>query len=806
MKIKITEFLIFVFVFCFNLEIKADTIFFDSKNIQIENQGNMIYSLKGIAKIPDQKIIVEGDRSKYNKLISQLVVVGNVKFFDNLNDVYIESEKAIYNEIDNTILTQGKTFIKVENKYEVFSKDVLYDRNLMEVLSESDTKVYDDINNIYNFKDGFLLDTIKEVISSKRTNIIDSQNNSYLFEKAKVNLKTRELVGKEVRVDFIDDFFGNKNNDPLLVGKSTTSNDNNTTIYKAVFSTCNIENKKCRGWELQSEEFIHNKIERLFQYKNSWLKVFGQRVFFFPYFSHPDPSVKRKSGFLTPVYSSSDNLGRAINIPYFLALSNAKDMTLNPRLYSDGDFILQSEYRESFKNSELITDFSFNQDEGNTNTHFYLNSVGKLNSNTAYELEIQNVTNDNYLKIHDFAGIADTNALVSKFNPSSLRSFIEIDKSLDEDTRLKTSVRMYEKLTVSKGSDKYQYVFPNFSFSKNIDIDESYNGQFSFGSGGYQKNYDTNIYEAQLNNDFNYSSYNYFTDGGILTNYRLLLKNTNKYSENPSTLDENSEHDLLGSFLINSELPLKKKLSNETTNFLKPKVQFKFTPTNGSDISSNSSRLSYGNIFSSSRIGTGDTAEVGRSLTIGIEYEKQNFFKEKILGFDLGNVIKDKKNISMPKKAKLDQTRSDIVGKFFYKPNDLLQLGYDFSLDRDLKYSNYDAISAKIGANKFVTNFSYFTENHELGNSETISNETNINFTDEHSLKFNTTKDLLTDFTQFYKLSYEYETDCLLATFQYQKKFFRDGNLVPDQSLFFLVRFIPFTELRGSANTLINNR
>ena len=95
----------------------------------------------------------------------------------------------------------------------------------------------------------------------------------------------------------------------------------------------------------------------------------------------------------------------------------------------------------------------------------------------------------------------------------------------------------------------------------------------------------------------------------------------------------------------------------------------------------------------------------------------------------------------MPKKAKLDQTRSDIVGKFFYKPNDLLQLGYDFSLDRDLKYSNYDAISAKIGANKFVTNFSYFTENHELGNSETISNETNINFTDEHSLKFNTTKD-----------------------------------------------------------------
>ena len=64
-------------------------------------------------------------------------------------------------------------------------------------------------------------------------------------------------------------------------------------------------------------------------------------------------------------------------------------------------------------------------------------------------------------------------------------------------------------------------------------------------------------------------------------------------------------------------------------------------------------------------------------------------------------------------------------------------------------------------------------------------------------------KDLLTDFTQFYKLSYEYETDCLLASFQYQKKFFRDNDLLPDESLYFLIRFIPFAELRGSANTLL---
>ena len=187
-----------------------------------------------------------------------------------------------------------------------------------------------------------------------------------------------------------------------------------------------------------------------------------------------------------------------------------------------------------------------------------------------------------------------------------------------------------------------------------------------------------------------------------------------------------------------------------------------------------------------------------------MEFEKQNLEDEKLLGFNIGNVIKDKKNDSMPSKSKLNQTRSDIVGNFYYSYNNFMKLDYNFSYDRDLNFSNYDAITAEFGNNKLLTNFSYITENHELGDSETIANETMINFTDEHSLKFNTTKDLKNDFTQFYKFSYLYKTDCLSASFEYNKKFFTDGSLVPDESLKFLIRFIPFADVRGSADTLVN--
>ena len=88
-----------------------------------------------------------------------------------------------------------------------------------------------------------------------------------------LNIKTNEIAAKEVKVDFKNSFFGNEKNDPILKGSSIISNDEKTKVYKTVFSTCNIENKNCRGWELQSKIFTHNKIEKLFEYEKSWLKL-----------------------------------------------------------------------------------------------------------------------------------------------------------------------------------------------------------------------------------------------------------------------------------------------------------------------------------------------------------------------------------------------------------------------------------------------------------------------------------------------------------------------------------------------------
>ena len=83
-------------------------------------------------------------------------------------------------------------------------------------------------------------------------------------------------------------------------------------------------------------------------YKDALLKVYDVPVLYFPNFFHPDPTVERQSGFLFPQFINSSNLGFSSQIPYFKAIELDKDLTISPRLYSNNNLFLQTEYRQAF--------------------------------------------------------------------------------------------------------------------------------------------------------------------------------------------------------------------------------------------------------------------------------------------------------------------------------------------------------------------------------------------------------------------------------------------------------------------------
>ena len=331
---------------------------------------------------------------------------------------------------------------------------------------------------------------------------------------------------------------------------------------------------------------------------------------------------------------------------------------------------------------------------------------------------------------------------------------------------------------------------------------EQAEGNFNFSSSGHQKNYATNIYESVLTNNFSFDSHQRVWSTGIGTNYNFAIKNNNKYKDDPSndTIDyDYTTADFFQTLIFNSSLPLVKENEN-STHYLRPMFQARYSPNDSKDISGNGTELNYNSAFAFNRIGTGDTQEAKGSISLGIEFDRLNINDKKVFSFKAANVLRDKKNPKLPTRSKLDQTRTDIVGQIEINPNDFFELKHQFSYDRDLDHSNYDFIETELEVNNFITKFNYFTQNHEGGNAESIYNGTTYKFNKDSKIMFSTNRDLINDFTEYYNLIYQYETDCMSASFNYNRKFYRDGSLVPTDTLFFVIRFIPFVEVLGSAN------
>ena len=144
------------------------------------------------------------------------------------------------------------------------------------------------------------------------------------------------------------------------------SNAQITEISNAVYSPCDLCEEDPTAaplWQLKAVRVIHDVDKKLVSYRDAWLELFGVPVAYTPYLSHPDPTVKRKSGLLAPSFSNSSDLGFRLNTPYFWAIDEHQDATITPMLASDGGQGLIGQYRRNFKNGFVKSDASFVVDD-----------------------------------------------------------------------------------------------------------------------------------------------------------------------------------------------------------------------------------------------------------------------------------------------------------------------------------------------------------------------------------------------------------------------------------------------------------
>ena len=800
-------------------------------------ENNTIFKGNNRGKvITDTQVELTSDNFIYLKKINRLETNGNVELTDIKSNVVINADKMFYLKSEEIVYTVGKTLVNVDGQYDIEGYNLTFLKNKM-ILSSNEKVTITDINsNVYKLAQ-FQYSINEEVLKGQdvfyRRNEQINKEDEYYFETGFFNLKKNEFLGTYTDINFHKTLFDNKENDPRVKAVASYGDEYNTYLDKAVFTSCK-KTDKCPPWKMTAKKMHHDKIKKQIIYKNAWLNLYDYPVAYFPKFFHPDPTVERQSGLLRPGIGDHNTLGDSIYLPYFYVISDEKDMTLKPRLFNDNKLVLQGEYRQETENSLTIIDSSIttghysdknNKSDKDTRSHFFSNTNINLDLEnfitSSLEINYEKISNDTYLKLFNFI----KSPLWEK-NRGTLESKIELELS-HENYDFGSSFKIYESLG-GNNSDRYTYVLPDYSFSKNFFL-TNVDGSFSASSSGSHTISSTNISSSSISNSLEYSSLEYYTDSGFITDYNFSFTNSNTMSDNSLKYKNTPQSELLSAYFFDVSFPLQKK-TKERQNTLVPKLNFRFSPHDMKKHANSSAPISISNVFSNNRLGM---IEDGESFTLGINFKKQkineifkiievknskidyenltNYEIEKKLkkdsnserevineiedyfDFEIAQVFRFNKEENIPTNSTLGEKTSNVFGSANYRPIKNVSLNYGFSLTNDFNTIEQQTIGAQYLTEHFSTDFSFSEETGILGDSNVISNTTKlIDFKDYHNLSFSTRRNRKINLTEYYDIVYEYKNDCLIAGIKYRKDYYSDRDIIPKEELFFSLTIIPF--------------
>ncbi len=782
MKSNLIRYLFLLLIFFTNTPLMSNELIFETEEIDITNGGQITKAKNGKVNFIEENFEVSGNSFVYDKK-TKILVVTNSKSILNNDNLIIEADKITYNRNTLEIIAENNVKLKdLLNKSTISSEKLIYNLKSKKIISNSPSKFLDNYNNSL-YTGNFVYDLNNSIAKIDSLKIVDSLRNEYSLKKSFYNTESKKLVGKDVFVDLGKAI--SQENKFRIKSLGIEKEENKTILKKAVFTPCK-KTDTCPPWQISAETIIHDQEKKTMYYKNAWLEIYDKKVLYFPKFFHPDPTVKRQSGFLIPSFASSKSLGSYLNIPYYKVIAGNKDLTFKPRLYFNNKILAQTEYRQVEKDYSNDLDFGLLSDNGSNRTHFFSKTKKKLDLNLFEEsdisIDIQQVSNDSYLKSYK-----PRSPLIN--NDNILTSTINFN-GFNDDLSFNTEFIVYENLSKTN-NDRYEHILPSYNLSKGFDNLKNLNGRLEINSSGSIKSYNTNILEKVNINDLVYNSDIKITSGGIENSFNFIIKNVNTESDNSKVYKNDFDSTLRSQFEFNSSYPLIKK-DDRFDKIITPKISLRYNPNKTKNKTEDIRQINYDNIFDLNRLSLSDTLEGGESLTFGSKYSLNDKLNNELFSAQIANVIRIEEDENIPESSSIGQKNSNIVSSFVLNPSDDLSLNYQFSMDQSFDKTEYQLLSADLNINNFVTTFEYLNESSNFANDSYLYNKSSYNFNEKNSLSFKTRENKKEKITEFYNLIYEYKNDCLIAAVEYSKDYYNFQDLKPEEKLFFKLTIVPF--------------
>ena len=305
--------------------------------------------------------------------------------------VLLNAERVIYDDDNKQVIAEGSATFAYRGQM-MQADRMVYDQKQDLVTAEGNVRIWGNTNDMM-FMDKAILSRDMQQAFVQQVSMVMNDNSRF------VAMEGERTEGRYIRM--------------------------NRALYTAC-DVCRDDPSKPPVWQVRAERVIHDSVRKDVYYRNAWLEMGGVPVFYTPYLSVPDPTVKQRSGFIAPIVGSRNNLGLVARSFYYLDVSPTMDATVETSYSGERGFLVGVEWRQALKNGHLQVNASGTRDnipldnEANQfRGHFFLDGEYKINENWVASASIKRTTDDTFLDLWDYSNedILTSRAQVEYYQP-----------------------------------------------------------------------------------------------------------------------------------------------------------------------------------------------------------------------------------------------------------------------------------------------------------------------------------------------------------------------------------------------------
>jgi LPS-assembly protein len=277
------------------------------------------------------------NRKPFRKLVAALLMGAAAS-------AYVVSSPAVVFGQDSTPVKSMNVKVPADAKLVLSSNELIYNKDQQVVTANGAVQInYGGYKLVaqrveYNQKTG-------RMMATGNIELVSPDGNRMYGDKMDVTDNFSDGFVDALRIEMPD-------NTRLASQKGERVGGTKIILTKGIYTACLpcTQLGKAPLWQVKAQRVVQDGVTHTVRLEHARFELFGQPIAYIPWMVVPDNTVKRKSGFLFPSFSVSQNLGFGAKVPYYYVISPSMDATVSATEYTTQGFLLEGEFRQRLEN------------------------------------------------------------------------------------------------------------------------------------------------------------------------------------------------------------------------------------------------------------------------------------------------------------------------------------------------------------------------------------------------------------------------------------------------------------------------